>query len=640
MMRGKIFLILFAFWLIFFTLTQPGVAKADFQLTQGQVQLSVADILLDVEGSQSIIDEMAFYGSYFTVTVSASQQITIISADKRDLEVSPTTYSSWFSITCNDNNSKVTIQTPSSLIGSVTFTITPKSTTCMLGGGDGGGPGGTGTPTGPTPPPPPPPPPPPFPPGEPFPGELPLPPILKPFEPILRPFEPLIPKIPKIPEVPPPEEPEIPPTPPPITKPVIEAIKEIITPAPETVKGAQEITKGVIEIIKVAGDRTAITTIVEKLRADPTVIGVIKNTIQPLVITFGVLGLSLLTVTAVQASATLAIQSTALLQFLDISRFLTIGIIPFKKRNPWGRVIERVTKKPVPAVLVQVYDAEFKKLKDSQLTDKEGRFGSLVGAGKYFIKVSKDGFQDKETETITISQPKQVLNLEIIIAPIEQEPALAYLKKVNLLDVLKRLLDTISPALLIIGTILSIVALVILPTVLNYAIFTIYILLDILKICFAIFLVKPFGKVLDAATFQPLPLAIIRIFDDEKQVLLSTRATDEVGRFNFLVSPGRYYLTCVKSGYLAFRSDPIAYTKAGLETADIKLQKIAPNSGSRAMPLAPPPSPAGAGFGGQSPPAREGGLSPSEALREGGPASPPPSPLPPAGGPPSQPKML
>lgn len=59
----------------------------------------------------------------------------------------------------------------------------------------------------------------------------------------------------------------------------------------------------------------------------------------------------------------------------------------------------------------------------------------------------------------------------------------------------------------------------------------------------------PWGTVLNAATYEPLNLAIVRLFDYDSNKLVETAVTDENGRFGFFVKPGRYYLTTDKENF-------------------------------------------------------------------------------------------
>lgn len=57
------------------------------------------------------------------------------------------------------------------------------------------------------------------------------------------------------------------------------------------------------------------------------------------------------------------------------------------------------------------------------------------------------------------------------------------------------------------------------------------------------------GIVYDSKTKRPVENTIVRIFDAEYHKVLETKVTDEEGRFEFLVKPGKYYLTATKEGY-------------------------------------------------------------------------------------------
>jgi hypothetical protein len=317
-----------------------------------------------------------------------------------------------------------------------------------------------------------------------------------------------------------------------------------------------------------------VTKAVKELREDPVVTQTVKEVGVPISVTVTAASAGAITVTASASSATMALNITEFFQALSFARFYLFGLIRFRRRNPWGRIIDKFSGKPLRGATVQIWEAEYKKIKDTQLTDEEGRFGALVAPGKYYLKVSKKGFETKESDLIEITSPKQILNIEITLLPSEAEFSLSYIKKINFLNTLKRFVDFINPYLLAAGTIISFIILVIMPNALNYAVFFIYLGLDILKIYLSRALLKPFGRVINQATAEPLPLAVVRIFEEEKNWLLATKVSDELGRFNFLLTPGRYYLTCSKAGFLPYRSEVIVLTKAGLATIDIKLQSI------------------------------------------------------------------
>ncbi len=310
------------------------------------------------------------------------------------------------------------------------------------------------------------------------------------------------------------------------------------------------------------------------LRGDPAVRKTADDITVPTSVTVTAASAGALTATASTGSAAFAINLSELFQILGLARFYLLGLVRFKRRNPWGKVIDKLSGKPIGLATIQIYESEFKKLKDSQITDDEGRFGALAGPGKYYIKVSKKGFQIFQSDVIEISSPDQILNFELYLSPIAEEWNLATLKKINFLNILKRFIELINPYLLALGTIFSIISAVILPSGFNYGVFYVYIILDLLKIYFAAHLLKPLGKVIDETTNEPLPLTVVRIFEEKKNWLLATKVTDEEGRFNFLLAPGQYYLTFLRAGYEPFHSGAVILKKAGLPSLNVKLKRI------------------------------------------------------------------
>ena len=279
-------------------------------------------------------------------------------------------------------------------------------------------------------------------------------------------------------------------------------------------------------------------------------------------------------VTASAGSANVAFNLSQIFQSLKLIRFYLLGLVQLRRKKPWGRVMDKLTGRPIPLATVQVYGAEFNKLKDVHLTDIEGRFDALALAGKYYLVISKKGYKAVHSELINISSPTQVLNIEVSLMPNVETINLNYIRRISVLSAIKRFIQFLNPFVLIIGTLLSLVVLFVLPTALNYIVFGLYVLLDIFNFYFSMRLKKPFGTVIDVSSKDLLPLSVVRIFDDEKSWLLETKVTDQDGRFYFLLVPGKYYLTSDKNGYLPFHSDSIVLSKSGVADFDIKMKRV------------------------------------------------------------------
>ena len=314
---------------------------------------------------------------------------------------------------------------------------------------------------------------------------------------------------------------------------------------------------------------------VQTLKADPVVTKTVTQVTAPVATTVSVATAGALAVTASTGSAAFAINLSEIFQTLSLAKFYLFGLIRFRRRKPWGRVSDKLSGMPMRGATIQIYESEFKKLKDSQITDEEGRFGTLIDPGIYYIKVSKKGYQDFQSDPITITSSDQTLNLELYLSPLHEEWTLEYVRKINVVNFVKRFIELINPYLLALGTLLSAVSLIIVPSTLNTVTFVIYIALDILKIYFAMRLIKPLGTIIDENTNAPLALAVIRIFDQEKNWLLATKVADNQGRFNFLLSPGKYYVTCSRAGYLPYKSESILLRKDAMPSLNIKLKPAA-----------------------------------------------------------------
>ncbi|MDO8429855.1 MAG: carboxypeptidase-like regulatory domain-containing protein [bacterium] len=310
---------------------------------------------------------------------------------------------------------------------------------------------------------------------------------------------------------------------------------------------------------------------VGELRANPIVAQTVKQVAAPLIATVGAVSVGAVAVSASASSASAAANLAQFLQYFDFARLYLLGLLRFKKRKPWGKIIDKLSGKPLSKVSVQIYDAEFKKLKDAQATDEEGRFNALTVPGTYYLKISKDGYQEFQTENIIISSSDQVISLELALVPLGEEFTLAYLRRINFLSLLKRFIDLINPYLLALGTFISLISLAIVPSAFNYLLVFIYLILDFLKIYLYFHLIKPFGEVKDIQSSAPLTLAVVRVFDADKNWLLATKATDDKGRFSFLLAPGNYYLTATKSGHNPFKSGILTLKKSGLASIDIKM---------------------------------------------------------------------
>jgi len=76
------------------------------------------------------------------------------------------------------------------------------------------------------------------------------------------------------------------------------------------------------------------------------------------------------------------------------------------------------------------------------------------------------------------------------------------------------------------------------------------------------------GVVYNSLTKQVVDLAIVRLYRKDNSQLVQSRVTDKNGRYNFLVSPGNYYLTVTKPGF-SFPSSLMNNIKSDVSYLDL-----------------------------------------------------------------------
>lgn len=314
--------------------------------------------------------------------------------------------------------------------------------------------------------------------------------------------------------------------------------------------------------------------LIRNLRDNPQIVRLAKQVALPVSITLGAASAGVLTVTAAQSSASFAFNLSHFLRLIDVARFYLLAFLRFEKKRPWGRVIDKVSGTPIPGAIVEIYNADYDKMRDKQLTDAAGRFSGLVGTGTYYARVAQKGYQTAESPEVNIRSTDKLLNLEIPLSPINEFLS-GYIRTISIRNSIKNMLNRLNPLFLFFGTASSLSVAVIIPTYGNYGLLGVYVVLGLMKIYLSRHISRSFGSIRDASTDEPLPLAVLRIFDADRNWLLATKVSDSLGRYDFLLSPGNYYMTCAKSGYAPSRTDPFRIKGLDAELPDLTLRKSA-----------------------------------------------------------------
>jgi len=71
-----------------------------------------------------------------------------------------------------------------------------------------------------------------------------------------------------------------------------------------------------------------------------------------------------------------------------------------KRPKSWGIVYESKTKAPVSRAIVRIFETEYNKLLETQVTDRFGRYSFLVANNIYYVTSQKIGFKPAQTKPL------------------------------------------------------------------------------------------------------------------------------------------------------------------------------------------------------------------------------------------------
>jgi hypothetical protein len=94
--------------------------------------------------------------------------------------------------------------------------------------------------------------------------------------------------------------------------------------------------------------------------------------------------------------------------------------VPAKSKS-WGISIDGKTKKPISNVVVRIFDKKFNKLLETQVTDRNGKYGFFVRRNVYYITAEKPGYQKFISPDIDLStKDEAIVDQNIVLMPVER----------------------------------------------------------------------------------------------------------------------------------------------------------------------------------------------------------------------------
>jgi len=254
--------------------------------------------------------------------------------------------------------------------------------------------------------------------------------------------------------------------------------------------------------------------------------------------------------TAALATILSTLPSTGL-PFIPPQGILPQGILfPYRKKKPhWGVVFDTYTKRPIEKAVVQIINQEG-RIVETVITDTEGRYGFLAKEGVYSLQLKKENYEidtTKKSDTLYgdlyDGSPIHIDELEVAKVHIAARntkvdwSSYAKRKVAHYTSTLSSVFRLLMIALFWFGCIVSLIAVITNPTILNIIIVIVYGVFIVLKLITK----KSFGTVRSAQNNRPISFAAVELFDAQGR-RVKFAISDVLGRYYLLAPSGTYSL--------------------------------------------------------------------------------------------------
>lgn len=269
-------------------------------------------------------------------------------------------------------------------------------------------------------------------------------------------------------------------------------------------------------------------------------------------------------VLAATAALTLIAVANSFVDFIAILRHLIILLLQFlgikRKNKNWGVVYDSTTKEPLQLCIVRLFDAKTNILSQTAVTDAKGRFGLFTTVGKYYMTVTKPlfSFPSRSLRGITydigysslyFGEKKFLSGRSIINFAVPLDKFSLKKKSRRTIIAIRSFLISLSTPVAILGALLSLAISIINPTILNYIVFTLYLIILFFKKLFVSPPKKPSVKVIDYQNQKPIEKIAIEVFSKKYKKLVTTKISDKNGKFDLFLPDGEYFLKSSDNRY-------------------------------------------------------------------------------------------
>jgi hypothetical protein len=218
-----------------------------------------------------------------------------------------------------------------------------------------------------------------------------------------------------------------------------------------------------------------------------------------------------------------------------------------KSKQPWGIVFDKGTGAPV--AFARIILTQEGKTVSTQATDLQGKYGFFANKGKYQLYISHSDYLELVSD-IEVTYDGEIISQDFEIIAKSRDDVNSNIRwsVYKLKKQLAKNLFILNTTIFSIGFVYTIFAITNHLTIINYVILSLYLFQFLLMIVFYFFKEKEFGQVLDVSTGLPVSGAIVRIFNEDRQI--DVAITDKQGRYSFILEPGNYFLKATANGYV------------------------------------------------------------------------------------------
>lgn len=225
---------------------------------------------------------------------------------------------------------------------------------------------------------------------------------------------------------------------------------------------------------------------------------------------------------------------TGTLTAVSYPGFLPYAFLWFRKRkkySPSGLIFDKATKKALAFATVRIFNSS-SEFVSQVISDINGKYSVTVVPGDYLLKVQLSNYKEF-SENVSVKE-------ESITNDIGMEP-LGFEENIfsKLKETLKNNISSINGVVYYVGFVISLLAAVLSPSILNIIILIVFALQSVL---YRTARRGRAGRVVDLATGQVIKGVFVRVFDENAGRQIASTVTDSEGKYNILLRPGTYLL--------------------------------------------------------------------------------------------------